>query len=86
MDGAPLFAEFPQILGQELRDFPEIRRREAKILPQVWRAVRAVQVKNCLMLGADYMNVRRPMIIGVDDHPEAINAQDRDHALAPLIT
>jgi hypothetical protein len=42
--------------------------------------MRAIEQKDRAPIGADDMNVRRRMIVRIDNHPQPIEAQDRRHA------
>jgi hypothetical protein len=81
-----MFAESLQIIRQESGYLPEIRCREPIILSQFRWAAGTVQVEHSLMFGADHMNMCGPMVVGIDHHAEAIEAQNRDHAATPAIT
>jgi len=53
---------------------------ETIVGPQLWRAMWAVQREHRFFPGSNYVNMRGPMVVRVDDHAQAIETERRWHS------
>ncbi|KGF66744.1 hypothetical protein LL06_26405 [Hoeflea sp. BAL378] len=79
MNHPPFFAEFCNCLCQLSQDPRQLRPVETIAFPQHRRTGGTMQQKHRLAIRASDMDMLGPMIIGIDHHPQAIEAQNRRH-------
>jgi hypothetical protein len=74
MNLPPVSAECQELSRQRGGDTVEVWRVEAIVLAQLWRSLGAVQDEHRFTALADDMDMRRPVVVGVDDGAQAIEA------------
>jgi hypothetical protein len=74
MDSPPFTAEMRQVLGHYDLDAPRHLFRESIVFPELWRPVRTIQIKHGLASVPNDVNMCRPVIIRIDNDPQAIDA------------
>jgi hypothetical protein len=79
MDSPPFTADVRQVFGHYGLDSPRLLFRETVVFPELRRSVGTIQVEHGLASIPDAMNVRRTMIVRIDDDPQTIDAQYRRH-------
>jgi len=70
MNSAPFCTEACQITGERRLDPVHLRERKPKVFPQFGRTVRTIEIEDRLTTATYYVNVRRAMIVRIDDHPQ----------------
>src|SRR5205085_143894 len=73
----PFPAQQLHVLSQRRDDPGHVASRKPVILAQLDRTDRAVQIEHCLVALADDMDVRRRVVIRIDDHSQTAYSQDR---------
>ena len=53
---------------------------EAKVIPKTDRTLRVVQFKDGLVPISDHVNMRRSVVVGIDDDTQARKPQDGGHS------
>jgi len=66
------------MLCQNLSDVLELSCRKSIVFSQ-FHCARAVQIKHRFTTRSDYMNMRRPVIVWIDHHPQSMEYEDRWH-------
>jgi hypothetical protein len=79
MDILPGGAEFGCVPIERGYDALDLSRGEAVIATQTDWTGWAVQIKGGVTLGCDDVNVRRPMVVRVDDYAQVPNSQGGRH-------
>jgi hypothetical protein len=70
MNPAPFSAKKSKITGEHRLDPVHLRDRKPKVFPQFGRTVQTVEIEHCLTSAAYYVDVRRAMIVRIDDHSQ----------------
>lgn len=70
MNPAPFSAKVSKISGERRLDPVHLRDRKPKVFPQLGWTVRTVEIEYRLTTAAYDVNVRRAMIIRIDDYPQ----------------
>jgi len=74
MDFPPLITQINQIGGQGRHDAAKRLHRKPEVLSLLHRPRQAVQPENRFTPVADHMNMRWPVIVGIDHHTEPTDA------------
>jgi hypothetical protein len=82
MDSLPFAAQNGEIGAQSCLYAVEFSRSESVILPQFGWSARTAQIEHGLAALANHMDMRRPVIIGIDHDAQSANAKNRRHLLA----
>lgn len=64
---------------QPFDDPPQVSPVKAAVLAQLGRAIGAVQEEHHLATASSDADMRRPMIVRVDDHAQPVDAEDGRH-------
>jgi len=70
MNPAPFRAQSSKLVGERRLDPVRLCDRKSEVFPQFWRTVRTVEAEHRLTAAAYHVNVRRPMIVRIDDHSQ----------------
>lgn len=79
MNHLPCLAEFVEVRCERLLKPIDFLQRKTEVAAERGRTSRAVQVEEGFFTRAEDVNVCRPMIVGVDDHPKTGPAEYGRH-------
>jgi hypothetical protein len=79
MDRPPPFAQVGQVQTERLDHPFQAALVEAPQVPQLWGTIGAVEQEHRLAAGSDNVNVRGSVIMRVDGHAQAIEAENGRH-------
>jgi hypothetical protein len=75
----PCPAKLGDVIQQLRLNVVQLAIWKTEIYPQTQRASRTIQVENCAVSLPDDVNVRRPVIVGIDYDAQAPQSQDGGH-------
>jgi hypothetical protein len=70
MNPAPFRAKVSKITGERRLDPIHLRYCKPKVFPQLGRTVRTIEIEHRLTAASYYVDVRRTMIVRIDDHSQ----------------
>jgi hypothetical protein len=79
MDAPPGFAEQGQMVAKFTADAPQFLLGKTIVLAQLRRSVRAVEIEHRFAPVPQNMDMRRPVVIRVDHHPQPEDGQYSGH-------
>jgi hypothetical protein len=74
MNALPRVAKYGLLIGQHAHDVPDLGPRESVVFPNLDRPPRTIQIEHRFITSSDHMDVRRPMIVWVDDCPQSFKS------------
>jgi hypothetical protein len=79
MNFLPCPAKLNDVLQQFALEGPDLTRRSAVIFPKLDGTAWTVQSENRFALAADYVNVSRPMVVGIDYNSKSVEPKNCRH-------